>query len=358
MSFCQLPPSVCRPAVRRGPGSIRAWALVLMLALFVLAGCAVPPPAPPAPAATPLQQSVDRLTDVVLGQLGRLRPSAPGTAALPVAVGPTVFVDSGPDRRALPVPAPVSRWVSERVAGQHREHPLVAETDATARLRLRARIEAVDEPHAAAGPAPFMLTLEALDAVEGAVLVAASERVIDPVLQSLVPPRQAERPAPPPPPLPENLQALNAEYVSLLKAGKETEAQAVFKRIVTEGLATRNLSVRLLFAPASSEFYPDPVLVRRYGSWLSEVADQLQRSTHCLEIVGHASRTGSDAANRRLSQQRAVAVRQILVKQAPSLAPRLSTSALGRAQTLVGSGTDDLRDAVDRRVELRVVDCP
>ena len=51
-------------------------------------------------------------------------------------------------------------------------------------------------------------------------------------------------------------------------------------------------------------------------------------------------------------------MRQILVKQAPSLAPRLSTSALGRAQTLVGSGTDDLRDAVDRRVELRVVDCP
>lgn len=355
MSFCEQPLSVCRRAVWRWPDSIRAWALVL--ALSALAGCAVPPPAPPPPAATPLQQSVDRLTDVVLGQLGRLRPSAPGAAALPVAVGPTVFIDTGPDRRVLPVPAPVSRWVSERVAGQHRAHPLVAETDATARLRLRARLEAVDEPHIAAGPAPFMLTLEALDAVEGAVLVAASERVIDPVLQSLVPPRQAERPAPPPP-LPENLQALNVEYVSLLKAGKETEAQAVFKRIVTEGLATRNLSVRLLFAPASSEFYPDPVLVRRYGSWLSEVADQLQRSTHCLEIVGHASRTGSDAANRRLSQQRASAVRQILLKQAPGLAPRLSTAALGRAQTLVGSGTDDLRDAVDRRVELRVVDCP
>ena len=154
------------------------------------------------------------------------------------------------------------------------------------------------------------------------------------------------------------IDALNAEYVALLKAGKDTEAQAVFKRIVAEGLATRNLPVRLLFAPASSEFYPDPVLIRRYGSWLGEVADQLSRSTQCLEIVGHASRTGSEAANRRLSNQRALAVRRILLKHAPALGPRLSTVALGRSQTEPGAAPDEMREAGDRRVDLKVVDCP
>ena len=40
-----------------------------------------------------------------------------------------------------------------------------------------------------------------------------------------------------------------------------------------------------------------------------------------------------------------------------SLATRLSASGVGSKEALVGLGTDDQRDALDRRVEFRVVDC-
>lgn len=343
------------PAPRR---FLAATALALGLAMAgFLGGCAAPTTAPPpSTASTPLQQTTDRLTDLVLAQTQQLRPAtALPPAAVPVSVAPALMLDAA-ERRPQAVQVPVPRWIAQRIAEQHRAFAVVPEGDASARVRLRARLEPEDAPPAA-GLVPFVLTVEALDAKDGALIVAVSERVRDLSLQSLVATRPAERP-PAPLPVSDSVHALNAEYVALLKAGKDTEAQAVFKRIVAEGLATRNLPVRLLFAPASSEFYPDPVLIRRYGSWLGEVADQLSRSTQCLEIVGHASRTGSEAANRRLSNQRALAVRRILLKHAPALGPRLSTVALGRSQTEPGAAPDEMREAGDRRVDLKVVDCP
>ena len=40
-----------------------------------------------------------------------------------------------------------------------------------------------------------------------------------------------------------------------------------------------------------------------------------------------------------------------------ALAARLSAAGAGSKEALVGLGTDDMRDALDRRVEFRVVDC-
>lgn len=38
-------------------------------------------------------------------------------------------------------------------------------------------------------------------------------------------------------------------------------------------------------------------------------------------------------------------------------ATRLSSDGVGLRENLIGLGTDDLRDALDRRVEFRVVEC-
>jgi len=50
-------------------------------------------------------------------------------------------------------------------------------------------------------------------------------------------------------------------------------------------------------------------------------------------------------------------MRERLDNEAPGLARRIATHGVGWRENLVGSGTDDARDAVDRRVEFRVVPC-
>jgi outer membrane protein OmpA-like peptidoglycan-associated protein len=74
-------------------------------------------------------------------------------------------------------------------------------------------------------------------------------------------------------------------------------------------------------------------------------------------VVGHTSRTGSARANETLSRQRAELVQKLLEQNTRALSARLSASGVGSKEALVGLGTDDLRDALDRRVEFRVIDC-
>jgi outer membrane protein OmpA-like peptidoglycan-associated protein len=77
----------------------------------------------------------------------------------------------------------------------------------------------------------------------------------------------------------------------------------------------------------------------------------------CLNVVGHTSRTGSVPYNDRLSLQRAAYIKQRLEREAPQLAPRTRAAGMGFRENLVGTGTDDARDALDRRVEFKVIEC-
>ena len=76
-----------------------------------------------------------------------------------------------------------------------------------------------------------------------------------------------------------------------------------------------------------------------------------------MRIVGNTSRTGSARANETLSRQRAEAVQKMLERDNRGLSARLTATGVGSKEALVGIGTDDARDALDRRVEFRVVDC-
>jgi outer membrane protein OmpA-like peptidoglycan-associated protein len=76
-----------------------------------------------------------------------------------------------------------------------------------------------------------------------------------------------------------------------------------------------------------------------------------------MSVVGHTSRTGSEQMNDRLSQQRATYIKQRLDTEAPELAPRTQASGKGYRENIVGTGTDDARDALDRRVEFKVTGC-
>lgn len=157
---------------------------------------------------------------------------------------------------------------------------------------------------------------------------------------------------------PDDLRVLNGQYLTAWRLGRRAEAREVFDRIVQAGFETQRLPLKLLFAPGSTQLLSTGDLRAQYQLWLERVArGAVAAEESCLRVVGHASKTGTAEVNDVLSERRANFVRQRLVQQAPKAAPRLTAIGMGSRETLIGLGTDDLRDVLDRRVEFRVVGC-
>ena len=91
--------------------------------------------------------------------------------------------------------------------------------------------------------------------------------------------------------------------------------------------------------------------------WLPRPPRSAASATACLEISGHTSPTGPEPLNERLSQLRAEYVRGLLSASASALAQRTIASGVGSRQTMVGTGRDNASDALDRRVEFKVIPC-
>jgi len=155
----------------------------------------------------------------------------------------------------------------------------------------------------------------------------------------------------------QQLRVYNGLYLADVQLGRTDDAEKAFAKIVALGLATNSLSVKFLFRPGSLEFLADPKISGPYTMWIRIVAREVGTSGSCLTIVGHTSHTGSEQLNDRLSLQRAVAIQQKIEAQAPQTKGKLQSVGMGYRENLVGSGTDDLRDALDRRVEFKVRTC-
>jgi outer membrane protein OmpA-like peptidoglycan-associated protein len=155
----------------------------------------------------------------------------------------------------------------------------------------------------------------------------------------------------------EQLRVVNGIYLATWKLGRASEAEEAFGRIVALALRSNTLGVKFLFNRDSTDFWPDPQVSGPYTIWLRQIARQAAAAKVCLNVVGHASRTGSEAHNDRLSLQRALFIKDRLAAQAPELATRLMATGMGFRENLVGTGTDDARDALDRRVEFKLTGC-
>ena len=153
------------------------------------------------------------------------------------------------------------------------------------------------------------------------------------------------------------LRVFSGLYLTSWKLGREDEAEQAFGKIVAFGVAHSNLGLKILFRPRSTDFWPDPKVSGAYTIWLRQIARQLSASKMCLELVGHASRTGTEQFNDWLSLQRAASIKQRLESESPALAARMRSMGMGYRENLVGIGTDDVRDALDRRVEFKVMGC-
>jgi len=153
------------------------------------------------------------------------------------------------------------------------------------------------------------------------------------------------------------LRVLNGVYLANRALGRTAAAEASFGDVVELGFERNRLAVKLLFRPGSTAFVAEAAISGDYAMWLRQIATRAGARDACLRVGGHASVTGSAAANDRLSRARAETVRLRLVGESPVLATRTQSVGFGARQPIVGLGTDDLRDALDRRVEFAPQPC-
>lgn len=155
----------------------------------------------------------------------------------------------------------------------------------------------------------------------------------------------------------EQMRVLTGIYLSNVKLGRSAEAEQAFGRVVALGIAYNELGVKFLFNPGSTDFWSDARVSGAYGMWLRQIAKEGTAAKVCMDVVGHTSKTGAEAVNDALSLRRAAYVKQRLGGESAELANRSKPVGMGWRQNIVGSGTDDAVDALDRRVEFRIVKC-
>jgi len=154
-----------------------------------------------------------------------------------------------------------------------------------------------------------------------------------------------------------NIPALFGVYQAWYALNERIQYEKAFSNLISAAVAQNNISFKFLFQVASAEFRNDIEVSKQYDFWLSHLSKQVQTSGRCLLIQGHASKTGSTEYNEQLSQNRAKQVAALMIRHVPELKAKISFEGRGFKDNLVGSGTDDAKDAVDRRVDFKLQPC-
>lgn len=128
------------------------------------------------------------------------------------------------------------------------------------------------------------------------------------------------------------------------------------QRLENTGVSvTRSGDNIILNMPSNITFEVDKSYVKpSFVDTLDSVSLVLNEYTSTMiEVAGHTDSTGSDAYNQRLSQERAEAVRQVLVSQGVQ-AVRIDTVGYGESRPIASNGTSAGRQQ-NRRVELTLL---
>jgi len=148
-------------------------------------------------------------------------------------------------------------------------------------------------------------------------------------------------------------------YETYAKLGDEKSAKAAFDTLLDMNIQhSKKLNLKLLFTVNSTQFVKNQALRQRYAMWLQRISDYFKKNEMCFNIVGHTSRTGSMHYNDRLSLERARTIQNLMKIYFPNITKKSKIIGKGFRENIVGLGTDDARDAIDRRVEFITVDCP
>lgn len=155
------------------------------------------------------------------------------------------------------------------------------------------------------------------------------------------------------------MKAWSGIYSARHQLGQTGEMIRAFDRLVAVSVERYGvLTLKFLFQVNSTEFWPDPELRRQYDLWLERLGVYFREHPEpCLLIEGHCSRTGPETFNARLSLERALRVQRLLASHDPGIRSRSRAAGRGFSETILGIGTDDARDLIDRRVAFEIIDC-
>ncbi len=152
-------------------------------------------------------------------------------------------------------------------------------------------------------------------------------------------------------------QALAAIYRCQWQLQQPKAAQAAFGRFLAHEMAQGRLPLKLLFQPGQASYLADSRISGPYGMWLRQLAAALLGSKTCLGLIGHAGPSALEQETTELPLRRAQAVQRQLEGLASGLTGRLKSEAATADEVLVGSASDDWRDALDRRVDFKLRPC-
>lgn len=151
------------------------------------------------------------------------------------------------------------------------------------------------------------------------------------------------------------LRVYNGLYLTNWKLGRREQAEEAFGNVVGYGLDNGALGMKILFRPGSTSLDTAQQTTGPYDMWLRQIAMRSAQRNACLQVTGNSSPTGSAALNDQLSQLRAEYVKGRLEADASALRGHVIATGVGSKNNLVGTGADDLSDALDRRVEFKVL---
>lgn len=155
-----------------------------------------------------------------------------------------------------------------------------------------------------------------------------------------------------------NDQALRSQaglYITKLRMGQKQQAAEAFGQLLNLSFQKSDtLTLKILFKVDSEQFYGGNLVNEQYSLWLQKIASYLQQHHSCMVVTGHSSHTGTAEYNQSLSLQRAESIRSLLNSLG---ANNITAKGKGFSENIIGSGTDDARDALDRRVEFRTYAC-
>jgi len=150
-------------------------------------------------------------------------------------------------------------------------------------------------------------------------------------------------------------------YSIYFRLGKLKEAERSFGKMVAVGVESDSLPVKLVFESASTKFLNNQELLQQYDIWLKQVTMYLRNNRNkCAYVVGHTSKSyppGKPEFNCKLSKNRAGAIQKRMGQISRSIKSRLRVIGMGSRETIIGTEPDDDHNAIDRRVEFKVVNC-
>ena len=147
-------------------------------------------------------------------------------------------------------------------------------------------------------------------------------------------------------------------YSVAFKLGKLKEAENNFGKMVDIGMQQGTLPVKFLFKTDLTNFLNIPELKQQYNIWIKQISKYLRiNSDKCIHIVGHTSTSGSYKYNKVLSKSRANNIQKRMSKIFSGIMQRSKTIGKGSDDVIIGTKPDSNENAIDRRVEFKIVDC-